>query len=257
MKYFLLYFLLRSIWRWLSVQKKELWAFRHFSRNSDDFKKYSICVNGGIHFCSASWFFDKIVTFYTHFDQIAIITARKRSLREGYVFTFSVCSQGGRGRVPIPQCITRPRTPPPPRTPLPHTLPPPRTPPHPTLYPTPPRTPPHPHTLLPPLPCTLYPVPLPHPIPSPRPVPTPTPPPCTPNCPNYFFFFEIFFFRIFFFFFWKRQGARAVCLLWSRRRTVLFIKKFKIPPREHYTPQKWIHPLSLSKLSMFLPIIII
>ena len=99
-----------------------------------------------------------------------IFTAHKRSLREGNVFTFSVCSQRGgvgRGGVPIPQCIAKPShdvVPYPPRKLVPR--------------PAPPHTP-HP---VPPCP-TLYPPPAPYPAATPK-----------------LFFFVQFFLSKFFFF---------------------------------------------------------
>ena len=132
-----------------------------------------------------------------------LVTAHKRSLGEGNLFTFSVCSQGGGvvggGVVPIPQCIAKPshnvvRYPPlpSPRKLVPHPIP---LPPPGSWYPAPypPRKlVPHPIHLPPPYPrpaqypLTPYPAPPPCPIshPAPRPIPCPISPalPCTP-CP--------------------------------------------------------------------------
>ena len=115
-----------------------------------------------------------------------IITAHKRSLREGNDFTFSVCSGGGRGTYPTMHCKTFLRCGP---------IPPPG-----SWYPAPPRTPPPPPQgswYL-----ALYP-PAPQPSPPPCTPPAPCPPcphtPC-PTPPLIFFRSKIYFFLANFFF---------------------------------------------------------
>ena len=153
---------------------------------------------------------------------ILFFTARRTVVRRRLCFHF-VCPQGGggagRGTYPTMHCKTFPQC-----GPIPHSSPP-ASPPGPV--PTHPLTPPHtPH-------CTPYARPRSIRPAPPNPIPIvfffTTPPPLSPHGQKKNFLFRIFFF-LNFFFFGKRRGARAVRLLRSRRRTVLFGLFSYFPP---------------------------